>query len=226
VKIQATQVGINTNISAGHQAPWIRRAEPHPLSVLLFGKRPPKLLDRRKYPRFKKAMRKLDDVKDQIAEIMGQVPAQLEVQLAEGANASISREGRIAVGIDLLGRHEKDDDLWVAILGHEIGHAPWTWPRGSLGNLTKAQLDALYREEEAKADRFAGKVLAELGGNPEAICRFLIAAEQFEGNTPSDYYPAPVRAAMIRQAAANRSRILQDAGALFPELLLRGRDLR
>jgi hypothetical protein len=225
VKIQAAQIGINVNTSSP-QTPWIRPGEPHPMSVLLFGKKPPKLLDRRRYPTLKKAMRKLDALKDQVAEIMGQSPAELAVELAEGQNASISREGRIFVGIGLLQRHEQDDDFWVAVMGHEIGHAPWTWPKGNLGNLTKAQLDHLYREEKAKADRFAGRVLAELGADPESVIRFLVKAEQFEGHTPSDYYPAQVRAEIIRQAYQHRRRVRADAGSMFPELLLRGRDLR
>jgi hypothetical protein len=196
------------------------------MAVLLFGKRPPRLVDKRRYPRLRRALRKLEAVKDQIAEVAGRHPGELSIELCEGDNASISRGGQIAIGVELLGRHKDDDDLMVAVLGHEIGHQPWTWPNHDLSRLTRKQLDALYREEEAKADRFAGRVLADLGADPDSVCEFLLAAERFESKKPVDYYPAEVRARMIRQAFGRRKRSLRDALAYYPALAARSRDLR
>ena len=215
-----------TSTGAGAQAYFPKRLEPHPLSVLLFGKRPPKLVDKRKHPKLKKALRKLEAIKDQVAELAGQSPGELSIELCEGGNASISRQGQISVGVELLERHQGNDDLLVAVLGHEIGHQPWDWPEGDFSKMTKRQMDALYREEEAKADRFAGRILADLGADPDAVCEFLLAAERFEAHKPSDYYPADVRAQMIRQAFSRRRSALARTLSLYPELAARARDLR
>ena len=182
----------------------------HPMSVLLFGKRAPKPVDRKKHPKLAKKMRKLEYVKDQIADMLGQSHEELSLDLCEGNNAFISRDGKISLGVELMERHGNDDDLMVALMGHEIGHQPWTWPETlDPRGMTKAKLDAIYREEEAKADRFAGRVLAELGAKPDALCEFLLAHESFEAVKPSDYYPADVRAQMIRTAFSKRDKALQ-----------------
>jgi hypothetical protein len=52
-------------------------------------------------------------------------------------------------------------------------------------------------------------VLAELGAKPDALCEFLLAHESFEAVKPSDYYPADVRAQMIRAAFSKRDKALQ-----------------
>ncbi|MGQ0505352.1 MAG: M48 family metalloprotease [Myxococcaceae bacterium] len=218
-----------TNTSLGNRAgsPLVTSTGAHPMAVLLFGKRPPRLVDRRKFPKLRKALRKAEALKERIAEIAGQAPDEMSIALCEGGNASISRDGQIALGTELLERHQHDDDFLVAVLGHEIGHQPWTWPGvEAFSGLNRAQLNALFREEEAKADRFAGRVLAELTADPESVCRFLLQSEAFEGKKPADYYPAEVRAKMIKQSFTRRRRALQDALAHYPGLAARARDLR
>ena len=227
MKVESLRSGSTSTNLAGSQSTILRPPSPHPLNVLLFGKRPPKLVDRRKHPKLKKALRKLEALKEEIAmEILGEPEGRLSLELCEGSNASISRDGQIAFGVELLEEHQKDDDLLVAVIGHEIGHQPWTWPKGDFSRLTKAQLDAIYREEESKADRFAGRVLAELGADPTSICDFLIAAQRFEARRPTDYYPAEVRAEIIQQAFRRRRRHLEGAAAYSPALGARTRELR
>jgi hypothetical protein len=215
-----------TGGNVGQGVPWIRRGEPHPLSALLFGKRPPKLVDRRKHPKLRRGLRKLELIGEQVSDILGAPSSLFSVELCEGDNASISRQGQIAFGLELLERHQGDDDLLVAVMGHEIGHQPWTWPQGDLSGLNRRQLDALYREEEAKADRFSGRVLAELGLSPDAVSEFLLASAHFEAHPPTDYYPASTRVKMIREAYARRRRAL-DAGMRWsPAHAARARELR
>jgi hypothetical protein len=192
----------------------------------MFGKRPARRLDARKYPHLKKALRRLRAVTEQVAEIAGQPDELFELDLCEGANASISRDGHIGVGKELLEEFPDDDELWVGILGHEVGHAPWDWPNFDLSKLRKSERDQLYRDEEAKADRFAGRVLAELGVSPNRISEFLIASAAFEAHPPSDYYPAPVRAEMIQEAFVRRTQALQRALAVLGFGAERRRDLR
>jgi hypothetical protein len=225
--MKVTSGQLSTYTSLGGQTVLTPQTGMHPMSVLLFGKRPPRLVDRRKHPKLGKALRKLDYVKEQVAELVGRSGKDFSLELCEGENASISRDGQIAFGVELLEKYEQDDDLLVAVLGHEIGHRPWTWPESLDPRvMTKVKLDALYREEEAKADRFAGRVLAELGGRPDAICEYLLAHEAFEARKPSDYYPAEVRARIIREAFQRRSRSLQLKQGLLGERARPTRELR
>lgn len=177
------------------------------MSVLLFGKRAPKLVDKRKHPKLRKGLARLEDMKEHISLLMGRQAGEFSLELCEGDNAFVSRDGQVAFGVELLEEHQEDSDLLLGVLGHEMGHQPWDWPTGDMSTLTKAQLDALYREEEAKADRFAGKVLAELGASPESIERFLLThAKGFEEKQSNDYYPVGVRIAMIRKAFDRKRR--------------------
>lgn len=231
MKIGFNPAGIatSTGTMAGGGTPFLGGVnQPHPMAVLLFGKRPAPLADRRKHPKLAKALRKLKHLKDQIGELAGMGEDDGGVDLAEGRNASIGRDGRIRFGLELLEETEDDDDFLVAVMGHEIGHQPWTWPTFNLAGTSKRELDAMYREEEAKADRFAGRALAELGANPDSLCNFLIAAERFEAHKPSDYYPAEVRAEIIRDAYGRRLKALQRPKLVLPGMAgrSRGRDLR
>lgn len=177
------------------------------MSVLLFGKKPPKLVDKKKHPKVRAGLARLDDMTEHIALMMGRSAKDFSLELCEGDNACISRDGQIAFGVELLEEHQADDDLLLGILGHEMGHQPWEWPSGDMSMMTRAQLDALYRDEEAKADRFAGRVLAELNASPDAVERFLRRhAKGFEGNQVNDYYPVDVRVEMIRKAFDRRRR--------------------
>lgn len=211
----------------GGRSPWVHLPQgAHSLGALLFGKRPPRLVDSKKHPELRRGLGKLRLMKDQIAEVLGVFSGTFEVELCEGSNASISRDGRISFGVGLLSRHQADDDLLVAVLGHEIGHEPWSWPDKDLSALGPKRLALLYREHEAKADRFSGRVLAELGKSPDALCSFLSRLARFEKHPPMDYYPAAVRVRMVREAFRRRKRAIETAGALNPALMARRRELR
>jgi predicted Zn-dependent protease len=214
--------------STGGGAPlwWPGSVAPHPMSVLLFGKRKPRRVDKRKYPGLRKALRKLEGIKDQLAELAGFPAADIEIELCEGDNAFISHDAQISIGVGLLSEHEHDDDLLVAVLGHEIGHRPWSWKVPDVSTMTRAEIDQLRRDEEAKADRFAGRVLADLGADPESVCRFLLSAAKFETHPPSDYYPAADRARMIRDAFRRRDASLRNARSVLGELMPKTRELR
>jgi hypothetical protein len=204
MKIPKSVGGGSVRLGNQNQPSTAGAVQPHPMAVLLFGKRPPRRVDPRRFPGLKKALRKLGSMRDQLAELVGRQPSDLSLALCEGNNASISRAGEISLGVELLAAHQGDDDLLLGILGHEVGHQPWSWPRHNLAGMSRVQLDLLYREEEAKADRFAGRVLAELGGDPQDLCEFLLTAESFEARKPTDYYPAEVREEIIRKAFARR----------------------
>ena len=205
MKIQGAGLQISTSL--GGQLPFVPvQTTAHPMSVLLFGKRPPRRVDARRYPSLKKALRKLRAIAGQVAELVGRDEDDFPVALCEGDNAAISQDSELFVGVDLLQGHERDSDLLLGIAGHEVGHRPWTWDRNAARGLNRAQLNQLYCEEEAKADRAAGRFLADLGASPDPLCAFLEAHETFEGRQSPEYYPVPIRIRMIREAYARRMR--------------------
>ncbi|MBL9037339.1 MAG: hypothetical protein JNG84_02385 [Archangium sp.] len=208
MKIRSAGTSGSSLLGGQSQAP-IGRTHSHPMAAVLFGKRPPKLVDKRAFPKLSKGLRKLTDLKEHIATAMGRSAGTFSLELCEGQNACISREGQIAFGVELLAQFQGDDDLLLGVLGHEIGHQPWTWPNHDLSSLSRSMLDVMYREEEAKADRFAGRMLAELAGDPRPVQQFLLSnAKGFEQKQSPEYYPPGVRVDMIQGAYDRRRRMM------------------
>lgn len=226
ISVQARSTSTSTSTGRSASLPRSVGQPPQSLDVVLFGKRAPRLVDPRRYPHLKKAMRKLAMAKDQLADVLGVSENTFCLALAEGDNASINRDGQIAFGFELLEKHERDDALLVAVMAHEIGHQPWKWPKGDLSHLTKKAIDLISREEEARADRFAGRALADLAVSIDPICDFLLAHGRFEKHPPADYYPAQERVSMIQVAFAKRRRALATAAHLSPRAIERQRQLR
>lgn len=194
MKIRAS-VSTNTQLAQGTAgSPGFA---PVSYEALFFGKRAARLVDPRRYPHLAKSKRKLEYLASEVGELFGAFDGDVSVALAEGSNASISREGELRVGVGLLEERQDDDDFLVALVGHEIGHQPWEWPEGPL-SMTPKQLNALYRAEERKADEAMGRVLAKLGASPESMARFLLTHAQFEKAPPLDYDPADQRVALIQ----------------------------
>ena len=219
ISTQAPSTSLSTSLGQSASMPRAVGGQ-QSIDIVLFGKRPARLVDPRRFPHLKKAMRKLGMAKDQLADVLGVSENTFSVALAEGENASINRGGQIAFGLELLEKHERDDALLVAVMAHEIGHQPWKWPKGDMSHLTKKAIDQISREEEARADRFCGKALADLAVSFDPICDFLLAHGKFEN------YPAVERVEMIQAAFTKRRRALNTAAHLSPRALERQRQLR
>lgn len=200
MKISPSVVSTQTNLAQGSSLARAPQFVPVSYEALLFGKRPARLVDPRKYPHLKKGKRKLEALAEDISGLLGVAGGELTVSLAEGKNASISRDGELRMGVKLLEERQEDDDFLVAVVGHEVGHQPWDWPQHDLRGLTRKQLGELYKVEERKADDFMGAVLAKLGADPGSMAEFLLAAEAFEKTPPLDYDPADERVALMRRA--------------------------
>lgn len=229
MKVQGPNVfGTQLNSSTLGQSPaQVRPGENQGVALLLFGKRPPRLLNpRRLTKKQQKGLRKLKTMEEQLCDVMGVAENTFEVALCEGDNACVGQDGLIRFGEKLLEEHGEDHDLLMAIMAHEMGHQPWTWPKGNLAHLKKSALKRLYREEEARADSFAGKALAAMGLSPDSVERFLLRAEAFEGGQSEEYYPAQDRAALIRAEWKKEHRRIVEGARFNPRALERTREIR
>ena len=65
-----------------------------------------------------------------------------EVLVKVGANTICGTDVRIFRGEKTRGIHPP------TILGHEMGHKPWEWPRHDLSHLTRKELNTLYQKLE------------------------------------------------------------------------------
>lgn len=187
-----------------------------PIEQTLFGSVRPKPLDPAKFPQLAEQLRWLQRQKLKIASFVGDADSDYALLLAEGNNACIDPEGRIYIGATLLARAEDEPALVAGVLAHEIGHRPKTWRRYRQGHgLSRAQLLALARQEEAKADMVAGRALAALDLSPDPLCAFLEAHGHFE-KQPENYFPVPDRVRMIRDAHAAQAARKGAAKGMFP----------
>jgi hypothetical protein len=82
-------------------------------------------------------------------------------------------------------------------------------------NLSKDQLYVMCKEEETKADYFAGRALAELGLPCQPLINFLMHVE--EGPHP-EYFPARMRGDVIKEAHGQGAFRAKARKAMFPEM--------
>src|SRR5690606_2207996 len=134
----------------------------------------------------------------------------------DGTIAMIDEDGRIYVGAGFLAACAEQPEVLVGVLGHEIGHRPKRWREyKTRRQLSREELEMLCRHEETRADIFAGKALAEM----DMACEPLVAFLQSVQDEPHpEYFPAEVRAAVIRDAHAGRAYRAKARRTLFPEL--------
>lgn len=191
--------------------------EPLPLQTVLFGATLPKAVDPASYPQLAEQLRWLMKQKAKIATFVGDKDEEYAIVLSEGEAACIDQHNRIFLGVDLVARSLKEQGLLVGILAHEIGHRPKTWKRVKHDHgMKRAQLAELAKMEEAKADRVAGRALAEMGLLPDELCQFLLAHGHFE-KQPEAYFPVDMRVELIRDAHASQIQRSTSAQKLFPQ---------
>ncbi|MCC6809418.1 MAG: M48 family metalloprotease [Deltaproteobacteria bacterium] len=191
-----------------------RAQEGSAIETMLFGSVRPKVLDAAHFPQLAEQIRWLNRQKMRIASFVGDKDEEYEIVLAEGMNACIDPHGKIYIGERLISL--SDQALLAGVLAHEIGHRPKTWKKLRQGHgLSREQLLAFARDEEAKADRVAGRSLAALELDPQRLCTFLKRTGNFE-KQPETYYPADVRVAMIIEAYEAQRTRKDAAKSLFP----------
>lgn len=180
----------------------------------LFGRPKPVVLDPSQFPAMAESLRLLNKYRKKLAVMAGDAEDDYRVQLADGAIAMIDEQGTIYMGAGFLAAHREQPDVLVGALAHEIGHRPKRWDRyRSQRQLTRAELDAICREEETRADLFAGKALCEMGLRWEPLAEFLAAIET--GPHPQ-YFPADVRAQVLEESFDGRAYRANGRRKIFP----------
>jgi len=220
VKVVGAGVNLNTTSfgsSLGRAGQSQQVGKPVPLGQVLFGKVKPKKLDARDYPHLKKQLKKAKAMKRKLAFLAGDDDDEYEIELADHELAMIDDKGTIYLGAEFLERYGDDDEVLAGVLGHEVGHRPKTWPKVPADvRLTVAERQQLAREEEGKADWFAGRALAELGYAPDQICRLLKHLDG-RGNPSKEYYHVNTRIEIIREAFGSQQRRRKTLKSMFPE---------
>lgn len=183
----------------------------------LFGRPKPPVLDPANFPELAAAIAGLNKYKKKFALLAGDDESEYTIVLADGTIAAIDDAGIIYIGADFLAAHLGKPEVILGALAHEIGHRPKRWKNyKTRRQMSKEELDALCREEETRADIFAGKALAELELPCEPLTEFLVRIEDKSKPHP-DYFPAVVRAEVIREAHAGRTYRADARRKLFPE---------
>jgi hypothetical protein len=167
-------------------------------------------------PLIDRLMGELHAFRKKLAGLVGDEPADYDLQLARGTIAMIDDQGLIYIGREFLMQNAQQRDVRVGVLAHEIGHRPKRW-REYLKEppVDKSQMEELCRFEETRADWFSGYALAQLGMDYEPLCRFL---ETVQTLPHPEYFPAELRAKTIKEAFDSGTRRSQSLKKFFPEL--------
>jgi hypothetical protein len=181
----------------------------------LFGAPKPPVLDPAKFPMLAAQLLLLNKYKKKLATMAGDQDEDYEIVLADGTIASVDQDGRIYMGAEFLMKFKDQPGVFVGAMAHEIGHRPKRWRAYQPPpDMTQADIEALCRDEETRADLFAGKALAEMGMDCEPLIEFL---EHVDKKPHPEYWPAKVRGEIIRDAHQGRAYRADARKKLFPE---------
>jgi hypothetical protein len=182
----------------------------------LFGGVKPPLVDPAHYPMLAAQIALLKKFRTKISTMAGDDEDEYPMVLADGTIAMIDGDGRIYLGVRFLAEHGDEPAVLVGALAHEIGHRPKRWSQYKVPReLSREELQAICRVEEAKADTFAGMALAEMHLPADPIVEFLRTIEE---RPHPEYFPAKVRGEIIRDAHASRAFRAEFRRKMFPHL--------
>jgi predicted Zn-dependent protease len=182
----------------------------------LFGRVAPRQLNSADFPDLAALLRLLDKHRRKLVQMHGDADEDYRIVLADDTIAMIDKDGTIYMGAAFLSAFQNEVEVLVGVLAHEIGHRPkrWTEPQYQVHQeLTREDMEAICREEETRADIFAGKGLAELGYSCEPVIEFI---KRVQKRPHPEYFPAEVRAEVIRDAHAGRTYRSNQRRKLFP----------
>lgn len=224
---RVTGGGVSTRNPFGPVGPRAKGAEQaeslgQQVQQELFGKKKPRVLDADDADTAAQ-MARLHAFAKKLARLAGDDEDDYRLVLADGTIAMIDRSGTIYVGRSFLLAHAHDVDVLVGVVAHEVGHRPRRWDEyRATTPRTKDELHEVCRLEETYADFFAGRALAELGLCPDSLCELLLSLEKAGGDRPHpEYFPAKLRAEVIREGFTDARRKSDLRKKMFPELARR-----
>jgi hypothetical protein len=182
----------------------------------LFGAIKPPILDPAKFAFLAEQFRLLHKYRRKITSMIGDDEDEYPMVLADGTIAMIDGDGQIYMGAEFLQKEGGSPGTIVGALAHEIGHRPKRWGQYRVEReLSREEMQMICREEEAKADAFAGTALAEMDLSPEPLIEFL---ERIQAKPHPEYFPADVRGEIIREAHKSRAFRADLRKKMFPQL--------
>ncbi|OGQ89279.1 MAG: hypothetical protein A2289_15665 [Deltaproteobacteria bacterium RIFOXYA12_FULL_58_15] len=211
--------GLSTQLNPfGPQWPSTKSGEAAPVGQqvqqTLFGKSKPLVLDAAEYPELADLLEVLRKYVNKLARMAGDAEGDYALALANGTIAMIDSSGVIYIGAGFLSAFKNVLDVLVGVVAHEVGHRPKRWTEYQVRKqLTHKEIEYICRHEETRADIFAGKGLAELGFDCEPLCNFLARVAD---KPHPEYFPADVRAEVIRDAFAGRAYRAVNRKKIFP----------
>ena len=132
---------------------------------------------------------------------------------AKGIIACAGEEDAVYLGVEFLEKYHKEEETVAGVLAHEWGHLISKYTETFDPNeLNWDQIWEIRKEEEARADAYAGRLLAKMGYTPEGLIR-LLTHPKFIKETQKYYTPLD-RAQFIRAAFAAQKRFELTAGRL------------
>ncbi len=182
----------------------------------LFGKRKPPVLDEDDFPEVTEILALLDKYRKKFAVMVGDQEKDYRLQLADGTLAMIDGHGTIFIGVRFLLKFQKNPSVLIGALAHEVGHRPHRWAEyKTKKDLNREEINELCRFEETRADLFAGRAMAEVNISPEPMIQFL---EEIEEGPHPDYFPAKMRADVIREGYNEQKSKVNNRKKMWPEL--------
>ncbi len=182
----------------------------------LFGRPRPQVLDEEGSPELAAVLATLRLFRGKLDMLAGEPPGGL-LLLSQDIIAAIDEQATIYVGSTFVSTYQQQLDLLVGAIAHEVGHRPRYWQglRDKLApGLTQADLDLICRQEEIRADVFAGRGLARLGMAAQPLADFVVRV----GVQPHPHYLlGEERAKIILEAHQGGSFREGAARKLFPD---------
>ena len=182
----------------------------------LFGRPRPQILDEEASPELAAMLATLRSYRAKMDMLAGEPVGGL-LLLSQDTIAAIDEQATIYVGAHFITSYRDRLEVLVGVIAHEVGHRPRYWQglRDKLApGLTQADLDLICRQEEIRADVFAGRALARLGMAAQPLADFVVQV----GSQPHPHYLLGHERAQI-MLEAHQGGSFRDGAArkLFPD---------
>ena len=130
---------------------------------------------------------------------------------AQGERVCIDEKGQVHVGLVFLETYLNQPAVLAGVLAHEWGHFPTRSYLPNLDSLSWKEVYRIRREEETKADMFAGRALYLLGYPVEPLLHYLKRSENPREKTEK-YHSVESRAHVILSSYRSQSARNEMAG--------------